>query len=55
MGDARIFRQVQPSWGIIALHLVFLYYSWQLCCSCLVVGGVSTSPFISKGVRLQGR
>jgi hypothetical protein len=56
IGDARIFGQVQASWRIIVLRLVFLYCSWQLYCGVVFSFGVaSTPPFISKGVRLQGR
>jgi hypothetical protein len=50
MGDARNFRQVQVFRRIIALCPIFLYCSWQLVLlSTCPFGGVSTTPFISRG------
>jgi hypothetical protein len=46
-GDAKIFRHIQDSGRIIALHHMFLYCSWQLilCWTC-PLGGIYPSVYI---------
>jgi hypothetical protein len=51
IGDAWIFRMVQPSQRVIALRPVCLYCSWQLvlCCASSFLGVPLPLLFISKG------